>query len=102
MRESSPGLAGSQYWSSDEHDDTVEEDLGIIGRQGLHMAYLMRLETLVKCLRNALDSKTVEHFAARIDGYLDGVNDAGEQVAAANLRPFFDQEVKLARERLQS
>lgn len=102
MHDSSPGLAGSQYWSSDERDDTDESEPDIIGRQGLHPAYIMRLGLLLKSLRSAVDSKTVEHYAARIAGYLDGVNDAGQQVAAANLVPFFDQEAELARGRVQS
>ncbi|WJD60865.1 hypothetical protein [Pseudomonas kurunegalensis] len=102
MHDSSPGLAGSQYWSSTERDDTDEGDPGVIGQQGLPLANVMRLENLKRCLEQAVDSKTVEHYAARIAGYLDGVNDSGQQVAAANLAPFFEQQVALAMGRVQS
>lgn len=99
MHDSTSGLAGSQRWSS---DDNAKGHLGVIGQQGLPLANLRRLENLLRSLEQAVNSKEIDYFRARIAGYLDGVNDAGQQVAAANLAPFFEQQVALAMRRVQS
>lgn len=98
MHDSSPGLAGSRHWSSDDRDDTAD----VIGLQGLPIASVGRLQNLLKCLEQADSSNRVEYFAIRIAGYLDGINDAGYPVAAVNLGPFFERQTDVAMRRVQS
>lgn len=98
MHDSSPGLAGSQHWSSDDRDDNAD----LIGQQGLPPVYLGRLNNFLISVERADNFKTVEYLAIRIAGYLDGVNDAGFELAAANLGPFFERQVDAAMKRVQS